>query len=288
VVLADAAAANGQALPAIPPAPAEAPTPTPPLPARPAASVVPPVSALTQQTLMGYYPSGWVPVVAQGPSAPPSQPESYTLRLVRATTGLTLPRDTPNRVALCALVGLLTSFFLPWIIISGSRASAFSVGWPVVLPMLLVMGVLLTILLPERALYLRFFLALPLIVGCFFLGSALLLFLLSSAIAANTAGPNFLGVDVGFALFAVASLVLACAGYYKLVRELPLLLTGRLPLAPLPRVLRALAEKPAAPTAQPLMHPLAQGVPVLHPMQSVAATPGQDGHDAPPTTSQSA
>jgi hypothetical protein len=229
------------------PPPAEAPTP-PPL--RPTASLVPPVSPLTQQTLTGYYPAGWVvPIAGQNGGIPQSQPESYTLRLVQATAHLTIPRDTPNRVAVGALVALLVSFFLPWVIISGLRASALSVGWPIALPILLVIGVGLTILLPQRALYMRCFLALPLMVGCFFLGSALLLFLLSSSIAANTAGPSFLGVDVGFALFAVASLALAWAGYYKLLREIPLVVTGRLPLAPLPRFLSALAEKPPAPKA---------------------------------------
>jgi hypothetical protein len=258
------------------PAPDEAPTP-PPASARPSASIVPAVSPLTQQTLMGYYPAGWVPVVSQNGGAPAlqSQPESYTLRLVQATGNVTIPRDLPNRVAAGALVALLVSFFLPWIILSGTRDSALSVGWPIALPMLLVVGVGLTILLPQRALYMRCFLALPLIVGWFFLGTALLLFLWSSAIAANDVGPSFLGVDVGFVLFVAASLALAWSGYYKLMRELPLVVTGRLPLAPLPRFLRVLTEKPASPAAQP--------APAMHPLQSVAPALGQDGHATPGT-----
>jgi hypothetical protein len=233
-----------------------------------------PAASLAQQTLQGYHPLGWVA------PATPAAPESTTVRLVRATTGLTLPRDTPNRVVLGALAALLVSFFLPWLIIADNRPSALSVGWPIILPMLLVVAIALTILLPERALYLRGFLALPLIVGSFFFGGALLLFLLSSAIAANTAGPNFLGVDVGFALFAVASLVLAWAGYYKLLRELPLVLSGRLPLAPLPRFLRALAEKPAAAPAAPAPAAPAPFL-VLQPLQGTATMPGHNGHAMP-------
>lgn len=277
VVLPDAPA-SVQAAPAAATVPVEAASGVA-APARPSASILPPVSPLTQQTLMGYYPAGWVPIASTNGAAAQSQPEGYTVRLVRSTTGLTLPRDTPNRVAAAALAGLLISFFLPWVIISGIRASALSVGWPIALPILLVASVGLTILLPERALYARFFLALPLMVGCFFLGCALLIFLLSSAIAANAVGPNFLGVDVGFVLFAAASLALAWAGYYKLVRELPLVTTGRLPLAPLPRFLRVLAEKPAAPVAA-----AAQAVPVV-PLQS-AAPVTQSSHAAPPTISE--
>jgi hypothetical protein len=275
VVLPDAPPA-----PAASVAPAQASTPLP-APVQPVASIVPPVSPLTQQTLMGYYPAGGVvPAAIPNSGAPQSQPESYTLRLVRATTGLTIPRDTPNRIAAGALLALLVSFFLPWIIISGIRASALSVGWPIVLPMLLVVGVGLTIVMPGRALYMRFFLALPVIVGSFFLGCALLLFLLSSAIAANAVGPNFLGVDVGFVLFAAASLALAWAGYYKLLREVPLVTTGRLPLAPLPRFLRVLAEKPAMPTA-----PTAQPAAVQPPLQGAPAAVAQDGHTTAPGAS---
>ncbi len=278
VVLPDTPASI-QAAPLAEAAPDEAPTP-PPVPVRPAPPVVPPVSALTQQTLMGYSPAGWVvPVASQNGGAHQNQPESYTLRLVQATGTISIPRDLPNRVAAGALVALLVSFFLPWIIISGTRDSALSVGWPIALPMLLVAGIELTILLPQRALYMRFFLALPLIIGCFFLGSALLLFLWSSAVAANDVGPSFLGVDVGFVLFVAGSLALAWSGYYKLMRELPLAITGRLPLAPLPRFLRVLAEKPATLAAQP--------VPVLHPLQSVAAAAGQDSPASPGTSERS-
>ncbi len=279
VVLPDAPT-SVQAAPAAAPVPVEAASGVA-APARQSASILPPVSPLTQQTLMGYYPAGWVPVASTNGAAQ-SQPEGYTVRLIKATTGLTLPRDTPNRAAAVALLALLVSFFLPWVIISGIRASALSVGWPIALPILLVVGVALTILLPERALYARFFLALPLMVGCFFLGCALLIFLLSSAIAANAVGPNFLGVDVGFVLFAAASLALAWAGYYKLVREVPLVTTGRLPLAPLPRFLRVLAEKPAAPVAAAV-----QPVPVV-PLQSAAPAVAQDGHAAPPAANEQA
>jgi hypothetical protein len=152
-------------------------------------------------------------------------------------SGIHLPKDIPNRLALSGLVGMLLSFFLPWVIISGSRATPFSVGWPIFVPLALILAVALTILAPEHALYTRFTLALPFASGCFALGSALVVFLVSSAIAANSVGVAFLGVDIGFVLFIIAACLLASAGYFKLLRELPLLYAGQIVLAPLPGLL---------------------------------------------------
>ncbi len=176
---------------------------------------------------------------------------SYTRQLIGATRGVHLPQDVPNRIALGALAAMFLCFFLPWVIIGGVRETPLSIGWPVALPLVVLAGAMLTILMPGRALYARFFLALPLGLGCFGLGCALLLFLLSSAIAANNVGVSFLGVDIGFAFFVVAALALTIGGYYKLLRELPLLQAGQLRLAPLPGILRALSESPAPGSAQP-------------------------------------
>lgn len=175
---------------------------------------------------------------------------SYTRQVLGATIHFTLPGDIPNRVALGALLGMLLSFFLPWLILSNIRATPLSIGWPVILPLAVIVFTILTILAPNYTLYARFLLALPLGLGCFALGSALLLFLLSSALAANTVGASFLGVDIGFAFFVVAALVLTCAGYYKLIRELPLLQSGRLHLAPLPGMLRVLSERSMSVSSQ--------------------------------------
>ncbi len=136
---------------------------------------------------------------------------------------------------------MFASFFLPWVIIGNSRPTPLTVGWPIVVPLAVIAATGLTILLPERTLYTRFFLALPLALGCFALGSALLIFMMSSAIAVNTVGVGFLGVDIGFAFFTLGACVLASAGYFKLIRELPLLMAGRLRLAPLPGALRGLS-----------------------------------------------
>ena len=193
----------------------------------------------------------------QQPAAVPRRAEdipsggSYTRQLIGATRGAHLPQDVPNRIALGALAAMFLCFFLPWVIIGGVRATPLSIGWPVVLPLVVLAGAMLTILMPHRALYARFFLALPLGLGCFGLGCALLLVLLSSAIAANNVGVSFLGVDIGFAFFVVAALALTIGGYYKLLRELPLLQSGQLRLAPLPGILRALSESPAPSGAHP-------------------------------------
>jgi hypothetical protein len=193
----------------------------------------------------------------QQPTAVPRRAEdvlaggSYTRQLIGATRGVHMPQDVPNRIALGALAAMFLCFFLPWVIIGGVRATPLSMGWPVVLPLVVLAGAMLTILIPHRALYARFFLALPLGLGCFGLGCALLLFLLSSAIAANNVGASFLGVDIGFAFFVVAALALTIGGYYKLLRELPLLQSGQLRLAPLPGILRVLSESPAHASAQP-------------------------------------
>ena len=213
-----------------------------------AASVVPLQSQPVQN---GHYHNGHQP-----PAAVPLRVEaaapggSYTRQLVSATRGVHLPQDAPNRIALGALAAMFLCFFLPWVIVGGVRATPLSVGWPVILPLVVLAGAMLTILMPDRALYTRFFLALPLCLGCFALGCALLLFLLSSAIAANSVGASFLGVDIGFAFFVVAALALAIGGYYKLLRELPLLQSGQLRLAPLPGLLRSLSERPAPGSAQ--------------------------------------
>lgn len=176
---------------------------------------------------------------------------SYTRQLIGATRGAHLPQDVPNRIVLGALVAMFLCFFLPWVIVGGGRDTPLSIGWPVALPLIVLAGAMLTIVMPERALYARFFLALPLGLGCFGLGSALLLFLLSSAVAANSVGASFLGVDIGFAFFVVAALALTIGGYYKLLRELPLFQSGQLRLAPLPGILRVLSERPAPGSAQP-------------------------------------
>jgi len=234
-----------------------------------------------QPALNGFHPIGWAPpgapasnssapaasgwgyVNGSAPAAPmmpgwgyaPQAAASVAPGYQAAANGFRLPGDLPNRFALAALVSMLLSFFLPWVIISGIRATALTIGWPMVIPMALIGITALTVLLPERALYARFFLALPLVVGCFALGSALIVFLVSSAIAANTVGGAFLGVDIGFVIFTLAALLLACAGYYKLIRELPLLLFGRLRLVPLPGMLGGLAAtsgpRPPTPRTPP-------------------------------------
>jgi hypothetical protein len=158
--------------------------------------------------------------------------------------GIRVPADIPNRLALSALACMFLSFLLPWVIIGGTRATPLSIGWPVIVPLAAILAVGATIVLPERTLYTRFILALPFAFGCFALGSALVVFLVSSAIAANTVGPAFLGVDIGFLFFTLASFLLASAGYFKLLRELPLLLAGHIRLAPLPAMLERLTSNP--------------------------------------------
>jgi len=180
----------------------------------------------------------------------------YTDQTLQSLAAVHLPQDMPNRLVLVALACMFASFFLPWLIIGGVRATPLSVGWPVALPLVVILGAFLTVLLPERLLYARFLLALPLNLGCFALGAALLLFLLSSAVAANSVGVSFLGMDIGFALFVLAALVLTGAGYYKLLRELPLLQAGLIRLSPLPGVLGALFERPAPASPPAATHPL--------------------------------
>lgn len=214
-----------------------------------AASVVP---LQAQPVQNGHHHNGHQPPAAAPLRAEDAAPGgSYTSQLLSATRGVRMPQDVPNRIALGALAAMFLCFFLPWVIVGGVRATPLSVGWPVILPLAVLAGAMLTILMPDRALYTRFFLALPLCLGCFALGCALLLFLLSSAIAANSVGASFLGVDVGFAFFVVAALALAIGGYYKLLRELPLLQSGQLRLAPLPGLLRALSEHRPTGSAQP-------------------------------------
>ncbi|HLW02556.1 MAG TPA: zinc-ribbon domain-containing protein [Ktedonobacterales bacterium] len=222
-------------------------------PSMPTLAGMPTVQGNGQLSLNGFHPVGVAaPGVnghAQSGAANGSAPQDGSTAalfngyapMVRAanvpTSGIHLPNDIPNRLALSGLVGMFLSFFLPWVIINGSRATPLSVGWPVFLPLALIACVALTILTPERTLYARFVLALPFAFGCFALGSAFVVFLVSSAIAANTVGAAFLGVDIGFVFFAIASCVLASAGYFKLLRELPLLYTGQMTLAPLPGML---------------------------------------------------
>ncbi|HEY7348484.1 MAG TPA: zinc ribbon domain-containing protein [Ktedonobacterales bacterium] len=177
-----------------------------------------------------------------------------------SASGLLLPGDVPGRVALSALLCMLLSFALPWVIIGGERATPLSLGWPVLVPLAVLIAVGLTLALPERTRYTRFVPALPFALGCFSLGSALIIFLISSAIAANSVGIAFLGVDIGYVLFALASLVLASAGYVKLLRELPLLLAGRLRLVPLPGMLGNLTgvqagRRTTPPATQPAAAP---------------------------------
>ena len=212
---------------------------------------MPPIQENVQVALNGYHP-----VSVAAPSAPianghaPSAPANgYAPHYANtgplgglpaqvsvasaSAKGMRIPRDRANRLALVALAGMFISFLLPWVITSGSRVAPLSIGWPVMFPLAVIVGVAFTILLPERTLYARFVLALPFAFGCFALGSALVIFLVSSAIAANTVGPAFLGVDLGFILFTLAALTLAIAGYFKFLRELPLLYAGQITLAPL-------------------------------------------------------
>jgi hypothetical protein len=190
----------------------------------------------------GYHLVGWVmPAAAPSGNGTAAPLGSVPWRATATTGGIHLPADAPNRLALGALMCMFASFFLPWVIIGNSRPTPLTVGWPVVVPLAVIAATGLTILLPERTLYTRFFLALPLALGCFALGSALLIFMMSSAIAVNTVGVGFLGVDIGFAFFTLGACVLASAGYFKLIRELPLLMAGRLRLAPLPGALRGLS-----------------------------------------------
>jgi hypothetical protein len=257
---------------AIPAAPPEPPAPqpatiqadTPDPTSAPGAAPLPPAHAnghahalpalpLAQNTiqpsLSGSHPTG-IAIAANGhipqhahalPLATSALPASAAISPARS---LHLPADIPNRLALSALAAMFLSFLLPWVIISGTRATPLSIGWPVLLPLAAILAVGLTILLPERTLYTRFILALPFSFGCFALGSALVVFLVSSAIAANSVGIAFLGVDIGFILFTLAAAILASAGYFKLLRELPLLYAGRITLAPLPGSLGRVAANP--------------------------------------------
>lgn len=262
--------------PVITPAPTpslSAPVAAPPVPAQANGHHIPPGTpglampvAPAQPISNGYHPTGPI-AISQAPLAQANgyaqQPANSSVfigygpqaALSVSARGTRLPADIPNRLALGAIVGMLLSFFLPWVIISGSRATPLSIGWPVIVPLAAVVAVGLTILLPERTLYTRFILALPFAFGCFALGSALVVFLISSAIAANSVGTAFLGVDIGFILFALAALVLAAAGYFKFLRELPLLHAGHITLAPLPGMLGRGAANPAAP-----QHPSPNGV----------------------------
>ncbi|GEM_PF-2543946 len=202
----------------------------------------------------GYHLVGWVmPAAAPSGNGTAAPVGSVPWQTTAASGSVRLPADTPNRLALGALICMFASFFLPWVIIGNSRPTPLTIGWPVVIPLAVIAATGLTILLPERTLYTRFFLALPLALGCFALGSALLIFMMSSAIAINTVGGGFLGVDIGFAFFTLGAFVLASAGYFKLIRDLPLLMAGRLRLAPLPGALRGLSTPPngAYPHAAP-------------------------------------
>ena len=209
---------------------------------------MPTIQENVQVAFNGYHPVSVAAPIANGhaPSAPangdaPHYANTGPLGGLPAqvgvasasTKGMRIPRDRPNRLALVALAGMFISFLLPWVITSGSRVAPLSIGWPVMFPLAAIVGIAFTILLPERTLYARFILALPFAFGCFALGSALVIFLVSSAIAANTVGPAFLGVDLGFILFTLAALTLAIAGYFKFLRELPLLYAGQITLAPL-------------------------------------------------------
>lgn len=216
----------------------------------PALQALPLAQDTIQPHVNGYHPADTV-VAANGhapqyahtlPLASSALPASAA---ISPTRSIRLPVDIPNRLALSALAAMFLSFLLPWVIISGARATPLSIGWPVLVPLAAILAVGLTILLPERTLYTRFVLALPFAFGCFALGSALVVFLVSSAIAANSVGAAFLGVDFGFIIFTLAAAVLASAGYFKLLRELPLLHAGRITLAPLPGGLGRVAANPA-------------------------------------------
>ncbi len=276
------------------------------------APVAPTLQNSVQPALNGYHPVGWATPAATAsngsapaapalpaapgwgyvngsmPAAPATPGWGYAPQAAApvapgeqaAARGLRLPGDLPNRFSLAALVCMFFSFFLPWVIISGLRASALTIGWPIAISMAVIGATALTVLLPERTLYARFFLALPLAVGCFSLGSALIVFLLSSAIAANTVGATFLGVDIGFVIFTLAALVLTCAGYFKLIRELPLLVAGRLRLAPLPGMLGGLAANPAPPTQPqyPLPHTAPSAAQPIPPQAPASNGTGQTPH----------
>jgi hypothetical protein len=222
-------------------------------------SDVPGAQSVIQPYANGYYHASQITLGANGhtpdaasngyaaPHASTGPLAGYAPQTRAASTqasGIRLPSDLPNRVALGALASMLLSFLLPWVIISGSRATPLSIGWPVLVPLALILAVALTILLPERTVYTRFILALPFAFGSFALGNAVVIFLVSSAIAANSVGTAFLGVDIGFVLFTLAACVLAAAGYFKLLRELPLLSTGQIVLAPLPGTLGRSASSP--------------------------------------------
>ncbi len=257
--------------PAAWPAPTAAPAPVPsasvpypayPAPAHssgsaPASGPMPGASAPQndpQPSSNGYHPAAITnslsPLAQANGHAPQSTATSttfvgYSPRPAVASRGIHLPNDIPNRLALAAIAGMLLSFLLPWVIISGSRATPLSVGWPIIVPAVIIAAVGLTILAPERTLYARFFLALPFALGCFALGSAVIIFLVSTAIAANSVGTAFLGIDLGLLLFSVAALLLIISGYFKLLRELPLFQAGLITLAPLPGMLGRGAASPA-------------------------------------------
>ncbi len=254
----------------VPASPPEPPAPMPPAHANGHAPAIQamPVLPLAQDTIQplvnGSHPADVVPA-ANGhapqythtlPLSSAALPASATINPARS---IRLPADIPNRLALSALAAMFLSFLLPWVIISGTRATPLSIGWPVLVPLAAILAVGLTILLPERTLYTRFILALPFAFGCFALGSALVVFLVSSAIAANSVGVAFLGIDIGFIIFTLAALILASAGYFKFLRELPLLHTGRITLAPLPGGLGRVSSNPTphAPDAQQPMNPAA-------------------------------
>ncbi len=236
---------------------ASAPADAPPPPAQanghlPAAPAAPPAQANLPLPLNGYHPVADAALAPNGSisngHAPSAPANGYSLPYSAVSVparGIRLPNDIPNRLALSALAGMFLSFLLPWVIFGGTRATPLGIGWPIVLPLVAILAVGATILLPERTLYTRFLLALPFAFGCFALGGALVVFLVSSAIAANTVGPSFLGVDIGFAFFVLTALLLTCAGYFKFLRELPLLAAGQIHLAPLPVTLGRRAAPPA-------------------------------------------
>ncbi len=254
--LAPAASLSVPSSPPEPPQSAAAPTPQAP-PSAPLDAPAAPAHAnghapAVQTALNGYHPVS-APTAADAPApsanghTPGAPAVQYRAASAPARGGLRLPNDIPNRLALSALAGMFLSFLLPWVIFGGTRATPLSIGWPVLLPLAAIIAVGLTILFPERTLYTRFILALPFAFGCFALGSAFVIFLVSSAIAANSVGPAFLGVDIGFIFFVLAALMLASAGYFKFLRELPLLAAGQLRLAPLPAALAGHSASPAPP-----------------------------------------
>jgi hypothetical protein len=238
------------------PAPQAAPAPMPPASMPHPATATPtysngyapasPSAPIAHPSSNGHHPTapianGHVPAAQANGHVPQNATAStfagYGPQTISPATGIHLPTDTPNRLALAAIAGMLLSFFLPWLIISGSRATPFSAGWSVIVPLAAIVAVGLTILMPERTLFTRFLLTLPFALGCFALGCALVIFLVSTAIASYTVGTAYLGIDLGFVLFTLAALLLIAAGYLKLLREIPMFQAGHITPAPLPGML---------------------------------------------------